>query len=45
MVVDFSAFRYIVNALDGIQIDVEKDLYDDEYPDYDYGYQVFSVKK
>lgn len=45
MVIDFSAFRYIVNAMDGIQIDVLKDLYDNEYPDYDYGYTVFSVKK
>ena len=45
MVIDFSAFRYIVNALNGIEIDVTKDLYDNEYPDYDYGYTVFSVKK
>ncbi len=45
MVVDFTAFRYIVNALDGIEIDVIKDLYDNEYPDYNYGYTVFSVKK
>lgn len=45
MVVDFSAFRYIVNALDWIEIDVTRDLYDREYPDYDYGYTVFSVKK
>lgn len=45
MVIDFSAFRYVVNALDGIEIDVTKDLYDSEYPDYDYGYTIFSVKK
>ena len=45
MVIDFTAFRYIVNALWGIEIDVKKDLYDNEYPDYNYGYTIFSVKK
>lgn len=45
MVIDFTAFRYVVNALDGVEIDVEKNLYDNEYPDYNYGYTVFSVKK
>jgi LCP family protein required for cell wall assembly len=45
MVIDFTAFRYVVNALDGIEIDVIKDLYDNEYPDYNYGYTIFSVKK
>lgn len=45
MVIDFTAFRYIINALDGIEIDVTRDLYDSEYPDYDYGYTIFSVKK
>lgn len=45
MVIDFTAFRYIVNALDGIEIDVIKDIYDNEYPDYNYGYTIFSVKK
>jgi anionic cell wall polymer biosynthesis LytR-Cps2A-Psr (LCP) family protein len=45
MVLDFSAFRYIVNVLGGISVDVPKDLYDAEYPDYNYGYRIFSVKK
>ena len=45
IVIDFTAFRYIVNALDGIEIDVIRDLYDNEYPDYNYGYTIFSVKK
>ncbi len=45
MVIDFTAFRYVVNALGGIEVDVEKNLYDNEYPDYNYGYTVFSVKK
>lgn len=45
MVLDFSAFRYIVNALGGISVEAPKDLYDAEYPDYNYGYRIFSVKK
>lgn len=45
IVIDFTAFRYIVDALWGVEIDVIKDLYDREYPDYNYGYIVFSVKK
>lgn len=45
IVIDFTAFRYVVDALDGIEIDVTKDLYDNEYPDYNYGYTIFSVKK
>ena len=45
MVIDFTAFRYVVNALGGIEVDVEKNLYDKEYPDYNYGYTIFSVKQ
>ncbi|NRH20734.1 LCP family protein [Candidatus Gracilibacteria bacterium] len=45
IVIDFTAFRYIVDALGGVEIDVIKDLYDREYPDYNYGYTIFSVKK
>ena len=45
MVIDFTAFRYIVDAIDGIDIDVTQNLYDNEYPDYNYGYTIFSVKK
>lgn len=44
-VIDFTAFRYIVNALWGVEVDVEKDIYDREYPDYNWGYTVFSLKK
>lgn len=32
MVIDFTAFRYIVDALGGIEIDVIKDLYDRDWP-------------
>ncbi len=45
IVIDFTAFKYIVNALGGIEVNVEKDLYDPKYPDYDYNYTIFSIKK
>ena len=31
-VIDFTGFKSIVDALDGIEIDVPKDLVDREYP-------------
>ena len=33
IVIDFTGFKYIVNALGGIDIDVPKDVVDREYPD------------
>ena len=43
-VIDFNGFKNIVNALGGIEIDVPKDLVDREYPNNNWGYEVFSVK-
>lgn len=43
-VIDFSGFKSIVDALGGIEIDVPKDLVDREYPDNNWGYEIFSVK-
>ncbi len=45
MVIDFTGFKYIVNALDWIDIDVPKDVVDREYPDNNYGYTTFIVKR
>jgi LCP family protein required for cell wall assembly len=45
IVVDFTAFRYVVNALGWVEVDVANDIYDAEYPDYNYGYTIFSLKK
>ena len=45
MVIDFSGFKSIVDALGGIEIDVPKDLVDREYPDNNWGYEVFSVRR
>jgi polyisoprenyl-teichoic acid--peptidoglycan teichoic acid transferase len=36
--VDFNGFIGAIDALGGIDVDVEKELYDPEYPTMDYGY-------
>lgn len=41
--VDFTAFRDVVDELGGIDVHVEKDLYDPYYPTYDFGYQTVSI--
>lgn len=43
IVIDFTWFKSIVDALWGIDIDVPKDLIDREYPDNNWGYEVFRV--
>jgi len=46
VVVDFDAFKEIVNTLGGIDIKVEKDIYDYEYPSpNERGYSPFILKK
>lgn len=42
--VDFSGFEQLVDELGGITIEVEKDLYDDQYPTLDKGYEVLDIK-
>jgi len=37
--VDFEAFRQIIDAVGGVDINVEKSFTDYEYPDYNFGYQ------
>lgn len=44
VVVDFTGFKSIVDALGGIEIDVPKDLVDREYPNNNWWYEVFSVR-
>ncbi len=41
--VDFTALTETVDALGGIDIDVPQAIEDPEYPDENYGYQVFSL--
>lgn len=44
--IDFKGFRELVDALGGIDIEVENDLYDPYYPlDGTYEYQTFQIKK
>jgi polyisoprenyl-teichoic acid--peptidoglycan teichoic acid transferase len=38
VVVDFDGFVALVDAIGGITLDVERDLYDSQYPTMDYGY-------
>lgn len=38
VIVNFQGFREIVDALGGITINVEKEIWDDKYPDENYGY-------
>lgn len=43
--IDFSGFRKFVDVLGGIEVDVPEDLVDYEYPDNNWGYQTFRIKK
>ena len=45
IVIDFTGFKYIVNALGWIEVDVPRSLYDKEYPNNNWGYEIFSVKE
>ncbi|MBP8016557.1 LCP family protein, partial [Candidatus Gracilibacteria bacterium] len=43
--IDFTGFSKFIDLIDGIEIDVPEDLVDTEYPDWNWGYTTFSVKK
>jgi LCP family protein required for cell wall assembly len=43
--VNFTAFEYIVDSIGGVEIDVENDIYDPEYPTSNYGVEVFQLSK
>lgn len=45
LVIDFSGFKSIVNALGGVEVDVPKKIYDREYPNNNWGWEVFSLEK
>ncbi len=42
---DFTGFKKIVDTLGGVTIDVEKDIYDYQYPNDNGGYNPFYIKK
>ena len=45
LVIDFAGFKKVIDLLWGISIDVPEDLTDREYPDNNWGYEIFSVKQ
>lgn len=42
--VDFRGFEQLINELGGVTVEVEKDLYDEEYPTPDKKYEVLDIK-
>lgn len=44
-VVNFAVFEEVVNELDGIKMFVAEDIVDPYYPDDNYGYQTFIIRK
>ena len=44
-VMDFAGFESVVDALNGITVDVPKDFYDPRYPGKNYSYETFELKK
>jgi LCP family protein required for cell wall assembly len=44
-VVNFDGFKDVINAIDGINIINEKDIYDPRYPGPNYSYELFELKK
>lgn len=45
IVVDYDGFKDIVDALGGVSVYVERDLYDTRYPGPNYSYETFEIKK
>lgn len=43
--IDFHGFKEIIDGLGGIEINNEKDIYDPAYPDGNWGYEIFQLKK
>lgn len=42
--VDFDGFEQLINELGGVTVEVEKDLYDEEYPTADKGFETLDIK-
>jgi len=43
--IDFNGFTKFIDLLGGIEITIEEDLTDTQYPDNNWGYTTFSIKK
>ena len=42
---DFNWFIKLINSIDWITVDVKKNLYDEQYPDNNHWFQIFSLSK
>lgn len=45
LIVDFSGFEKFINDIGGINVNVERDIYDASYPGPNYSYETFEIKK
>lgn len=45
VVLNFDGFKKIIDAIDGVNISNERDIYDPRYPGPNYSYEVFELKK
>jgi LCP family protein required for cell wall assembly len=45
LTVDFEAFAKIIDNINGVNIMVERDIYDTTYPGPNYSYETFAIKK
>lgn len=43
--VNFDAFEKVIDAIAGVDVQVEEDIYDNRYPGPNYSYQTFEIKK
>lgn len=43
--IDFDGFRQVIDELDGIKIQVSKDISDERYPGPNYSYETFEIQK
>lgn len=43
--VDFNGFKKLIDDLGGVDVNIENSFTDNQYPDYEYGYQTISFNK
>jgi len=45
IILDFDGFKKIIDDIGGINVSVERDIYDSRYPGPNYSYETFEIKK
>jgi LCP family protein required for cell wall assembly len=45
MILDFDGFKKIIDDIGGVNVTVERDIYDASYPGPNYSYETFEIKK